>query len=401
MSAATQAGAAASAGQGYFDTTSAAASAVSSVPKSATEARLLALDGARGAMTLMVVISHFFAEVSHGWSAVSFGWIGVIAFFALSGFLVGDIILEKGSRANFYAVFYMRRVCRLLPVYFVSLTLIWLALAALGNGPLADIHGDIPMWSYATFTQNFFIASSGEIGAYWLLPTWTLTVEWHFYLLSPVFLILMPRRHLLKVLLLLAFVPMLVRAWILWGTDLDPHYALTLLPARADALLLGVAAAVAYRENRLSLARYELALRAAPVLLLGLAFVVRLQDEAGSQLNQVFGFFLVALAAALYILSIARGSPEAESMKSKVLTFYARNSYAIYLTHLTVLGLMHALLLGAKPDVATPVQIAVTIAAFPVATALGWLLTRYVEDPVRAYGRTWKWAKAEPEKIPA
>lgn len=69
------------------------------------EPRIVALDGFRGAMTLLVLFSHYFGEVAHGVPGVSLGWVAVQAFFVLSGFLVGRLILEKQDRANFFVVF--------------------------------------------------------------------------------------------------------------------------------------------------------------------------------------------------------------------------------------------------------------------------------------------------------
>ena len=61
------------------------------------ERRVVALDGLRGMMTILVVISHYFAEVPHGISVLMFGWVAVDMFFVLSGYLVGKLILEKAD----------------------------------------------------------------------------------------------------------------------------------------------------------------------------------------------------------------------------------------------------------------------------------------------------------------
>jgi peptidoglycan/LPS O-acetylase OafA/YrhL len=60
---------------------------------------------------------------------------------------------------------------------------------------------------------------------------------------------------------------------------------------------------------------------------------------------------------------------------------------------LAVLGLMHGILLGATPDIATWTQIAVTVAALPIAVLVGWVLYRAVEEPGLNYGRRWAWSK--------
>jgi peptidoglycan/LPS O-acetylase OafA/YrhL len=95
----------------------------------------------------------------------------------------------------------------------------------------------------------------------------------------------------------------------------------------------------------------------------------------------------------MYILAIVRGSPEGKRLEHPFYCFFGTNSYSIYLTHLTVLGLMHGLLLNSTPDISTATQLAVTFAALPVSAFIGWLFTQIVEHPITNYGRTWKWSR--------
>ena len=100
---------------------------------------------------------------------------------------------------------------------------------------------------------------------------------------------------------------------------------------------------------------------------------------------------LIALAAAFFILTLVEGAPEAERLKSPILRFFGDISYGVYLTHLAVLGLLHGLLLGGEPDFSTGAQRLVTLAAAIVTVGLGWAITRYVEQPVTAWGRSFRW----------
>ena len=59
-----------------------------------------------------------------------------------------------------------------------------------------------------------------------------------------------------------------------------------------------------------------------------------------------------------------------------------------------MLGLLHGLVFGARPDIETAGQIALTFAALPVAFFVGWVFTKIVEEPITAYGRTWRWSRA-------
>lgn len=360
--------------------------------KAQGETRLVALDGLRGLMTIMVLVSHYFAEVAHGWHAFAVGWVAVLTFFTLSGFLVGRLILDKMDRANFFTVFYVRRFCRTLPVYVFCVVLVFGCIRYFDGAPWLDLNHAFPLWSYLTFTQNFFMISTDSIGPHWLAPTWTLTVEEHFYLLAPALFILTPRRHLLKALVAGALLSVAFRAWVFYTGQMPVMAALVMLPGNADALFCGLIAGVVYKENRVSWRHYDLALRIAPLAALIGAIVLKLIDGRTGHLLDVFGMFLVSAGSAAFILAIVRGAPEGKRLHHKAFVFCGNNSYSIYLTHLMVVGLAHGLVLGAVPDVQTPVQILVTIAAIPVALIIGRVFTRFVEEPITAYGRSWRWS---------
>lgn len=177
----------------------------------AVEARVVCLDGVRGLMTILVLVSHYFGEVPHGFRALMFGWFAVDMFFVLSGYLVGKLILEKQHHDNFFQVFYVRRVCRTLPIYFVCLA-ISIVLMGIFSAPWVDADHAFPIWSYFTFTQNFFMAGMSGIGAHWLSPTWTLAVEEHFYLIVPFLFFIIPRRRLGLTLVAIAVGALAIRA---------------------------------------------------------------------------------------------------------------------------------------------------------------------------------------------
>jgi len=362
----------------------------------AAETRVVCLDGVRGLMTLLVLVSHYFGEVPHGINSLMFAWLAVDMFFVLSGYLVGKLILEKQHNDNFFQVFYARRVCRTLPIYFVCLALN-IVLMGYFTAPWAEFDGSFPLWSYFTFTQNFFMAATGGIGAHWLSPTWTLAVEEHFYLIVPLLFFVIPRRRIAVMLAAIAAGALVSRACV-YELLADPGLiGLVLLPTRADVLTAGLLAAVAIKSN-LPWQLIDNPLRIAPIVLLGMTAVLRLIDKDTGHCFGIFGPLLVSAACAMFLLSLVRGAPEAKRFHSKFLGFFNTTSYAVYLTHLPVLGLMHGIVLGSRPDLVTPAQWAVTIAALPVCVAVSWLLTVAVEKPLTAYGRSFAWSATGPAK---
>lgn len=356
------------------------------------QARIDALDGLRGVLAMMVVLAHYFGEVPNGVSAVLFGWIAVKVFFVLSGFLMARIILDHVGTPGFFTAFYMRRACRTIPVYLVALAIVLAASLAFGATPWMDADRILPFWSYATFTQGFVMMARGDYGTEWLTPTWTLTVEEQFYLAAPILCLLVPRRHLFRTIVALTLASVAFRA-LAHGCGLfAPMIANISLPGAAHSMLLGMIAAMLLRDADHDWTRWDGALRIAPIALLVLVLVMRAAEGEQSMWFQIVGVPLVSVAAAAYLVSIVRGAPEAQRLAGSAQGFLGRLSYGIYLLHMPVLGLMHGIILGGRPDIGTSAQLAVTCLAVPAAIALAWLVHRTIEAPMIAWGRTWTFA---------
>jgi peptidoglycan/LPS O-acetylase OafA/YrhL len=160
--------------------------------------RVPELDGIRGCAILLVIVWHYIACEIHATppgivrsylvSALSLTVSGVDLFFVLSGFLIAGILLDNRSASNYFRVFYVRRVCRIFPLYFLVLGMFvaFVALGATQSSRLSWIfHDPLPLWSYATFTQNVFMGLRGDFGPFWLGMTWSLAVEEQFYCFIP------------------------------------------------------------------------------------------------------------------------------------------------------------------------------------------------------------------------
>jgi peptidoglycan/LPS O-acetylase OafA/YrhL len=368
---------------------------------SRAEDRIVELDGLRGAATLMVVTSHFFGEAPHGLPGFSCGWVAVRLFFVLSGFLVGRLILERMECENFFRVFYIRRACRTLPVYFFCVALTYAAIRVLGAPAWSGSEGAFPLWSYFTFTQNFFMIQTGRVGAHWLSPTWTLSVEEHFYLIAPAVFFFTPRRWLVPVLATGGLFALLFRAAVFQGGLFSPLAGLTLLPGSADALCFGLIAGILFKTPGIDWEAWIMPLRVAPLIAMVLTSALIMLFGETSGVMQSFGLTFISAGAAAFILGIALRTPESRRFSSPVLRFFGDTSYSVYLTHLAVLGLVHGALLRTPPDIATWPQLAATCTALPVTFLVGWAFTRLVEEPITAYGRSWRWSRAPECGLPS
>src|SRR5574344_1867815 len=145
------------------------------------------INGLRGVAILAVLLFHFQVPGFGG------GFIGVDLFFVISGFLLSDIILGKLQTGSFSLLgFFMHRVRRIVPALYVMLAcclvLGWWWLAPADYKEL----GKETAYASLFITNHLFVRDSGyfatETASKLLLHTWTLGVEWQFYLLLPLLL---------------------------------------------------------------------------------------------------------------------------------------------------------------------------------------------------------------------
>ena len=184
------------------------------------------LDTVRAVAILLVIIGH--------WTLPPFpiSIMGSMTFFVLSGYFISGIVWKQavyvGAPGNWprrLGVFYLRRLTRTLPPYYVAL----LAGALL---PLVTLH-EHPGWFLVPVSNLLFyrLQHWGEgVGHYW-----TMAVDEQFYLLWPVLLAVVPRR--LRWLALVAVSGLVFR--VVWSWWVRPDFAFVLLPACLDMFAVG------------------------------------------------------------------------------------------------------------------------------------------------------------------
>src|SRR3989338_5377012 len=151
------------------------------------------INGLRALAVFGVLFFHFFPEVIPG------GFAGVDVFFVISGFLMTSIIFKKIENRNFSVIeFYKARANRILPEL-VVLTAFVLVLGFFFVTPLAYKSLAKHALSSITFLSNFiYTFESGyfDVASHdkWFLHTWSLSVEWQFYLIYPLIIV-----YLLKI----------------------------------------------------------------------------------------------------------------------------------------------------------------------------------------------------------
>lgn len=195
--------------------------------------------GLRAIAVAAVIAGHFFP------SAVPGGFVGVDIFFVVSGFLMTQIIVTALEERRFsIRRFYAMRATRIVPVLLalcaVLLVFGWWAMLPSEYEALArEIVAGLGFVSNLFYWQSRIGYFSPDAHDDWLLHSWSLAVEWQFYLLYPLFLLgvwrWLPRyrRSIVAAACLAGFAVSLIL------TFRRPDVAFFLLPARLWELLLG------------------------------------------------------------------------------------------------------------------------------------------------------------------
>jgi peptidoglycan/LPS O-acetylase OafA/YrhL len=385
------------------------------VPKtSSIKTRVPELDGIRGMAILLVLIWHFVVGPIGETSSplLSFlsrigmqTWSGVDLFFVLSGFLIGGILVDAKGSDSYFRTFYIRRVFRILPIYvlicggYFSLRA---AFPAIINGAYISA---MPGYVYAAFLQNFWLAH--HPWNTFLDQSWSLAVEEQFYLTLPALIWFTPRRHLWKLISTLAIASVAVRS--LCYLHYYPAWrsaAYTLVICRADALLLGVLAALAVRNERALafLASRRYLLRSLALMCFAVVVVMTLKYWGmGSTAMSTVGYTCTALmyVSVLLMTVTAPGSAWGRIFRTAWLRWMGTIAYCLYLVHADVLLIVCRMFGYARPRLGHWNDV------FPLATALAFSLLishlswKYFESGMVSIGHRFTYRRAIEAPLPA
>jgi peptidoglycan/LPS O-acetylase OafA/YrhL len=295
------------------------------------------LDLMRAIAVMMVMFSHWANNIG-AWFHIAVpqefffaGDIGVQAFFALSGFLIGRILIDLANTAptpQNFAVFMARRAMRTLPLYFV-----WLALVLVFYPP-----HKAPLFvalQFFTLTQNLATPMPAD---YFFSVSWSLTVEEWFYLLftgaliSASWMLASGPRALSLCLAVFLLVPLLLRVdafgWNAQTWDMAKEVVF-----RIDEIAYGVVMA------QLFMARSRVFRHPIPPLVCGLSLIGLCWAgywPLPIVMIPALGFNVVILGCALCLPAALRLQHAPRWIAAPV-HWVSSRSYALYIVHLTIL----------------------------------------------------------------
>jgi peptidoglycan/LPS O-acetylase OafA/YrhL len=327
---------------------------------------------------------------------------GVDLFFVLSGFLIGGILLDARESPNYFKTFYVRRICRILPLYFLFIVLVGLAYRFV-YGPIGAplnwlFAGRLPWYTYLSFTQNLWMSKLNTIGATILSVTWSLSVEEQFYLVLPLLIRFVRRSALPYVFLAGVAIPPALRFCLASMVPNSFWATYTLLPCRMDPMFLGALCAFGLRQPGIwsQLARQRRALWIMLSLLVPgmLAFNIRSFDSPQSgNLRLALGFSCASLFYATVLLLAVTNSRSylSRTLRWRLLSSLGAVAYSVYLFHEGVVFLCISLLGGYGFRLASWNGLGVTVLAVATTIAFGKLSWRYFEKPFVSWGYLWKY----------
>lgn len=331
------------------------------------------LNGLRAIAALSVMWGHVFQSDFGNWGIEGFQLPvvadGVTLFFVISGFLITYLLLNEQQRSTTISIpkFYMRRILRIWPIYYVYM---FLALSVTSSW------GDSNVWYYGFFAANIpFVLAAGIIP---IVHYWSLGVEEQFYLFWP--WIAKATKGNTHRLLMIAI--SLCCGWLAckWGLYLFigkgivyRFFAVT----RFDCMMIGAIGAILYfRRNKL-LMQFTYCRWVGAVCLLLIAFSTPWAGYIPATVRpQVIA--LLSLAALLSQL----GEKPIINLENKLFDSIGKISYGIYVIHPLLIMLLSGLycswglpLTGIGNAIA--IYLVITIATYFVA----WTSYLFIENP--------------------
>lgn len=329
------------------------------------------INGLRAYAVILVVFFHF---QIFGFSA---GFIGVDIFFVISGYLMTKIIIDQILQEKFSIwQFYLARGIRILP----ALLLLTFVIALVGWFLLIPEEYK----NYSKHAASSIIFLSNLI--YWressdyfsaaahdkiLLHTWSLSVEWQFYVIFPIILLIIGKiktnRKILNLAILFGFIISLTLSYKI--SQVSHTTAFYMIHTRAWEMLAG-GLVYAYFSKLIIAKSYKRLVEFTGFILITISLFIFKTTTLWPSFNAI----LPVLGSMLILISNSNNSV---LTKPKIFQVIGNSSYSIYLWHWPIIFFISYI--GIKDN-----QV-ITIIGIFISVFLGWISYKFVENPARNY----------------
>ena len=308
-----------------------------------------------------------------------FGY-GVPLFFVVSAFSLAYGYAGKLSRGDEIGEFYLRRLLRIAPLYYLAIFAQMLAIQALGY--------DQPSWRSLALCFSFlFNLVPDQVDG--IAPaSWSIGVEMLFYAIFPLVLALartLPRAILLTIVFAVGAV---LFATTVTRLKLNPSFVTHGLLFNLPYFGFGL---IAYQLHRLTPPRWG-----GLLTLIGLLLIVAVWGAASTFANPAAGavaniLYMAAWGVPFGVLCLGMALNPPAVLSNRFTQFLGKISFGVYLGHPQVILILDRLGLYARiRDVPGGSGITFPLAVLAtsiVVVALAWALFKLVEEPGIAFGR--------------
>ena len=315
----------------------------SATPKLTFRTRVPALDGLRGIAILAVFFYHYARGAGEHTSSTivraaavvfGFGWSGADLFFVLSGFLITGILYDTLGDPGYYKKFYVRRILRIFPIYYLVIVIFLLLTPVLGiHWKPAHLLFIVYLGYPATLLWPGLASVSSKVA---ITHLWSLSLEEQFYAVWPwIVAKLRNPASILRACALIAFSALVLRSVICATGWLSVTWAYTFLACRMDTLATGAAIAILVRGPLQERIRGW-----APFIFVSAAMativicIVRRSVEHDDVVIATVGYSIIAtMYGGLLLLALGQGTWLAHLLSLSVLRTFGKYSYGLYLYH--------------------------------------------------------------------
>ena len=293
------------------------------------------LDTFRAIAALIVAIGHIELFRHNFWGSNIFyylpsGHMGVIMFFVISGFLITFLLMKEREKIGQISLkdFWLRRILRIWPVYYLVLIISALFLESVPSGKTI---------AYAMAIMTNF-SHALECGWATSPQIWTIGVENQFYIFFPIFVCLIPKKYLhwflLCIIVGFAMLPHIidffnVRLW--QNADIASFNAKFFYGSKFDCLGIGCMAGFLYAEG------HKLLKWIYNKWLFLICLVVAIAFWGINMELPCFNDEFMAVLFTIVILNICTNPNINISIENRVTKLLGKISYGIYMYHWIIL----------------------------------------------------------------
>ena len=326
------------------------------------------IDGLRTFAVVPVILFHAGFEVAEG------GFVGVDIFFVISGYLITRLLIHDLEAEQLRIIaFYERRARRILPALLVMVG-VCLPFAWMWMLPEEFNLFSRSLVAVGTFTSNIlfwqesgYFALASETKP--LLHTWSLAIEEQFYLLFPIFLLILAPLGRTRIFFCVLGAAVFSFVLCEWGHRYYPTANFYLLPTRVWELLAGSMAAFLLRDNLIK--PNEVGALAG---FLGILYAILTYDKT-TPFPSAYTLVPV-LGTVLVILYASSANHIGSFLGAKLFVGIGLLSYSAYLWHQPILAFLKI------RRISEPSSFSL-LAAVSVSFIVAYLSWKYIEAPFR------------------